>query len=139
MNFKRFIFAFVAAFVFIFCWGWFYNGVLLHGATTEVANLFRPVAETMGLFYWIAIGQAIMALAFVLIYASGFAADGISGGIRLGILLELLAIGARLMIYAVQPFPARLIVLWTIGGLIEMIVTGIIVGAICGRRGTSSS
>jgi hypothetical protein len=26
---KRFIIAFIAAFIFIFFWGWFYNGVLL--------------------------------------------------------------------------------------------------------------
>jgi hypothetical protein len=34
-------------------------------------------------------------------------------------MLELLAIGARLMIFAVQPFTAKLIVLWSVGGLIE--------------------
>ncbi|MGH8092414.1 MAG: hypothetical protein ACREIF_02930 [Chthoniobacterales bacterium] len=132
MNTRRFFLAFVAAFIFIFCWGWLYNGVLVANAHGEVMNLFRPREETMGLFYWIVIGQAIIALAFVLIYASGFAGGGIGAGIRLGIMLELLAIGARMMIYAVQPFTAKLIVLWSVGGLIEMIVTGAIVGGIYG-------
>ena len=90
----------------------------------------------MGLFYWIVLGQAVIALAFVLIYASGFAGGGIGAGIRLGIMLELLAIGARMMIYAVQPFTAKLIVLWSVGGLIEMIITGAIVGAIYGSGKT---
>jgi hypothetical protein len=101
MNTKRFFFAFLAAFIFIFCWGWLYNGVLMRGAHTEVRNLFRPLPETMSLFHWLVIGQAIIALAFVLIYA-------------------------------VQPFTAKLIMLWSLGGLIEMIVTGAIVGAIYG-------
>ena len=65
-----------------------------------------------------------------MIYASGFAGGGVAAGIRLGIMLEILAIGARMMMYAVQPLPAKLIVYWSVGGLIEMIVTGAIVGAI---------
>ena len=129
---KRFFFAFVAAFIFIVVWGFLYNGILLRGAAADVQNLFRSREEIRALFHWVIIGQAILAFAFVLIYASGFAGGGIAAGIRLGILLELLAIGARIMIYAVQPFPPRLLVLWTVGGLVEMIGTGIIVGGIYG-------
>jgi len=84
----------------------------------------------MGLFHWIVIGQAGLALAFVMIYASGFAGGGIAAGVRLGIMLEILAVSARCMIYATQPFPAKLLVLVSIGGFVEMIVTGVIVGAI---------
>jgi hypothetical protein len=134
MNIKRLVLAFFAAFIFIVCWGWFYNGLLLRGATSDVRYLFRPLEETMGLFHWVIIGQAILALSFVMIYASGFARGGVGAGIKLGIMLEFLAIGARLMIYAVQPFPARLLLLWTVGGFVEMILTGAIVGAIC-RQG----
>jgi hypothetical protein len=127
---KRFIIAFIAAFIFIVLWGWFFNGVLLKDASAEVQNLFRPREEIISLFHWIIIGQAGLALSFVMIYASGFAGGGIAAGVRLGIMLEILAIGARCMIYATQPFPAKLLVLISIGGFIEMIVTGLIVGAI---------
>jgi len=130
MNRKKFFIAFIAAFVFMFLWGWLYNGVLLRDVYAEAQNLFRPQNEMMSLFHWIIIGQALLVFAFVSIFASGFAGGGIGAGIRLGILLEILAIGARLMIYAVQPFPAKLIVLWSVGGLIEMIIVGAIVGAI---------
>src|SRR5881398_428932 len=126
---KRFIVAFIAAFIFIFFWGWLYNGVLLKDVLTGAQSLFRPREETMGLFHWIVIGQAGLALAFVMIYASGFAGGGIAAGVRLGIMLEILAVGARCIIYATQPFPAKLLVLTSIGGFIEMIVTGVIVGA----------
>src|SRR5437867_5063181 len=127
---KRFILAFVAAFIFIFFWGWLYNGVLLKDVFAEAQSLFRPREEMMSLFRWIVIGQAGLALAFVMIYASGFAGGGIAAGVRLGIMLEILAIGARCTIYATQRFPAKLLVLVSIGGFIEMIVTGVIVGAI---------
>ena len=127
---KRFLFAFLAAFIFIFFWGWLYNGVLLRDVYMETSNLWRPQSETMNLFHWIILGQAILVLAFVMIYASGFAGGGVAAGIRLGIMLEILAIGARMMMYAVQPLPGKLLVYWSVGGLIEMIVTGAIVGAI---------
>jgi hypothetical protein len=127
---KRFLFAFLAAFVFIFFWGWFYNGVLLKDVYMQTSSLWRPQSETMSLFHWIILGQAILVLAFVMIYASGFAGGGVAAGIRLGIMLEILAIGARMMMYAVQPLPGKLILYWSVGGLIEMIVTGAIVGAI---------
>ena len=84
----------------------------------------------MSLFHWIIIGQARVVLAFVMIYASGFAGGGVMAGIRLGIMLEIAAIGMRLAIYAVQPFPGKLIVYGSISGLIEMIIVGAIVGAI---------
>jgi len=127
---KRFLLAFLAAFVFIFFWGWLYNGVLLKDIYVQTSSLWRPQSETMSLFHWIILGQAILVFAFVMIYASGFAGGGIAAGIRLGIMVEILAIGARLMMYAVQPLPGKLVLYWSVGGLIEMIVTGAIVGAI---------
>jgi hypothetical protein len=127
---KRFVIAFIAAFIFIFLWGWFYNGVLLKDVFAEVQSLFRPREEIMSLFHWIIIGQAGLALSFVMIYATGFAGGGIAAGVRLGIMLEILAVSARCAIYATQPFPAKFLVLVSVGGFIEMIVTGLIVGAI---------
>ena len=129
MNWKEFFLAFIAAFIFIFLWGWFYNGVLLKDAFAEAQSLFRPREEIMSLFDWIIIGQAGLALSFVMIYASGFAGGGIAAGVRPGIMLEILAVSARCMFYATQPFPAKLLVVISVGRFIEMIVTGLIVGA----------
>ena len=84
----------------------------------------------MSLFHWIIIGQALLVLAFVMIYASGFAGGGVAAGVRLGVMLEIAAIGMRLVMYAVQPFPGKLIVYGSVSGLIEMIIVGAIVGAI---------
>lgn len=127
---KRFIIAFIVAFVFIFLWGWFYNGFLLKDVFAEAHGLFRPREEIMSLFYWIVISQAGLAFTFVLIYASGFAGGGIAAGVRLGVMLELFGVSARCGIYATQPFPPKFLVLASIGGFIEMIITGVIVGAI---------
>jgi hypothetical protein len=127
---KRFIIAFIAAYIFLFIWGWLFNGVLLKDVYAETPNLWRSQSEMMSLFHWIIIGQALVVFAFVTIYASGFAGGGVIAGIRLGILLEIAAIGMRLGFYAVQPIPGKLILYGSIGGLIEMIIVGAMVGAI---------
>ena len=127
---KRFILAFIAAYVFIFFWGWLLNGVVLKDVYAETPALWRPQSEMMALFHWIIIGQALIVFGFVMIYACGFAGGGVAAGIRLGILLEIAAIGMRMGFYAVQPFPGKLIVYGSISGLIEMVIVGAIVGAI---------
>jgi hypothetical protein len=127
---KRFIIAFVCAYIFMFVWGWVLNGVLLKDVYAETPNLWRSQSEMMSLFHWIIIGQALLIFAFVAIYATGFAGGGVMAGIRLGILLEIAAIGMRLAIYAIQPFPGKLVIYGSVSGLIEMIIVGAIVGAI---------
>jgi hypothetical protein len=127
---KRFMLAFVAAYIFLFLWGWLLNGVVLKDVYAETPNLWRSQSEMMSLFHWIIIGQALVVFAFVAIYASGFAGGGVSAGIRLGILLEIAGIEMRLGFYAVQPIPGKLILYGSVGGLIEMIIVGAMVGAI---------
>lgn len=128
---KRFIIAFIAAYIFLFVWGWLFNGVLLKDVYAETPNLWRSQSEMASLFHWIIIGQALIVFSFVMIYVSGFAGGGIMAGIRLGLLLEIAGIGMRLGFYAVQPIPGKLILYGSIGGIIEMILVGAMVGAIC--------
>ena len=130
---KRFIVAFIAAYIFTFFWGWLLNGVLLKDIYAETPNLWRSQSEMLSLFHWIVIGQALVIFAFVMIYASDLAGGGVVAGIRLGILLEIAAIGMCLAIYAVQPFPGKLIVYGSISGLIEMIIVGAIYKPVAGR------
>src|SRR5437763_2108505 len=127
---KRLVFAFIAAYAFIFLWGWLPNGVFLKDVYAQTPNLWRSQSEMIGLFHWIIIGQALIVFSFVMIYASGFAGGGVIVGIRLGVLLEIAAIGMRLGFYAVQPIPGKLILYGSIGGLVEMVIVGAMVGAI---------
>src|SRR5437870_6397107 len=125
---KRFMLAFVAAYIFIFAWGWLLNGVFLKDVYAQTPNLWRSQSEMIGLFHWIIIGQALIVFSFVMIYASGFAGGGVIAGIRLGVLLEIAAIGMRLGFYAVQPIPGKLILYGSIGGLLEMVLVGAMIG-----------
>jgi hypothetical protein len=139
MNLKKFLIAFVAAFIFMFFWGWLFNDVFMKDVYAATANLWRPQNEVMNRVHWIIIGQAILAFAVVLIFAAGFANGGVAAGIKLGIMLEILAFGARLMMYAVQPFPGKVVGYMTLGGFVEMIITGAIIGAIYKSSSTAAT
>jgi hypothetical protein len=61
---------------------------------------------------------------------AGSQAAASAAGVKLGLLLEIAAIGMRLGFYAVQPIPGKLILYGSISGLVEMIIVGALVGAI---------
>jgi hypothetical protein len=76
-------------------------------------------------------GQIELSLAFCLIYA--FLSDtraSIRRGLIYGLLAGLLLCGPNFITFAVQPFPLDLIVKWTIGRLIQMLLAGLLLGSI---------
>jgi hypothetical protein len=140
MNWQKLFIAFIAAFIFIFFFGWVFHTVLLKDAYAALPpGLQRPEAEFKSHFGWLVLGQLVFAFVFALIYASGFASGGVGSGVKLGVLLAFLGIGEHLIVYAVQPFPGSLLVYWSIGAIIEMIIAGAIVGAIYKPGATSSA
>jgi hypothetical protein len=68
MNWKKFFFAFIAAFIFMFLWGWLFNQVFMKDIYAQTASLWRPQTEMMNRFPWLVIGQLILVGAFVLIF-----------------------------------------------------------------------
>ena len=50
--------------------------------------------------------------------------------LRYGILIGLLFVGNNLIMYAVQPLPAKLVIIWIVGGIIEAAIAGLILAAI---------
>ena len=130
MNTKRLLLTALAVFVFIFAYEWVFHGILLKDTYGQTPSLWRPESEMTQHFHWLVLGQVVIALVFTVLFAQGFAAGGVAAGIRLGIIIGLMRLGLSLITYAVQPLPAKLIVFWFVGGLIEAAVAGAIAGAI---------
>ena len=133
MNIKRLLLTVVALFAFIFVFEWLFHGVLLKDCYAQTSQPWRPESEMTGHFHWLMLGQAVIALMFAILFAQGFAAGGVAAGVRLGIIVGILRIGLDLITYAVQPLPAKLIVFWAFGGLIEAALAGAIAGAVYKR------
>jgi Na+/H+ antiporter NhaC len=130
MNWKKFFIAFIAAFVFLFVFGFLWYGMLMHGAHQEVPTLLRPEAEFKDHFSWLVLGHIVMAFFLTMLYTRFVPGGGAGAGATLGILVALVYAGADLISFAVQPLTTKILCGWIAGDLIQFAIAGAIVGAI---------
>jgi len=130
MNWKKFFFAFIAAFVFLFVFGFLWYGASMHGAHREVPTLLRPEADLKSYFGWIIVGHIVMAFFFTLLCARYVPSGHAGAGAMLGILVGLVYAGPHLISFAVQPLTFKILCGWIAGAVIQFTIAGAIVGAI---------
>src|SRR5215475_9999137 len=130
MNWKKFFFAFVAAFVFLFVFGFIWYGTLMQGAHHEVPTLLRPEADFKSYFKWLILGHIVMAFFFTMLCVRYVPAGGAGHGAMLGILIGLVYAGPHLISFAVQPLTVKILCGWIAGAVIQFAIAGAIVGAI---------
>ena len=130
MNWKKFFFAFIAAFVFLFGFGFLWYATLMHDAHREVPGLLRPEAELGSYFGWLALGQFVMAFFFTLLCTRYVPSGRAGAGALLGLLVGLVYAGPHLISFAVQPLTFKILCGWIAGAVIQFTIAGAIVGAI---------
>jgi len=130
MNWTRFFFAFIAAFVFLFVFGFLWYATLMHDVHREVPTLLRPEADLKNYFGWLALGQIVMAFFFTLLCVRYVPTGGAAGGAMLGLLVGLVYAGPHLISFAVQPLTFKILCGWIAGAVIQFAIAGAIVGAI---------
>jgi magnesium-transporting ATPase (P-type) len=133
MNWKKFFFAFIAAFIFLFAFGFLWYATLMHDVHREVPTLLRPEADLGNYFVWLALGQCVMAFFFTLLCARYAPAGRAGAGAMLGLLVGLVYAGPHLISFAVQPLTFKILLGWIAGGVIQFTIAGAIVGAIYRR------
>jgi hypothetical protein len=89
MNWKRLVLATIAAFVFMFLFGFVWNGKLMHFAYDEAITLWRDKADIPILIS----GYLIMAFFIALTYACVILCHDAWAGLRLGMMLAFINIG----------------------------------------------
>ena len=129
-EWKKFFFAFIAAFVFLFVFGFLWYATLMHHAHREVPTLLRPEADLKSYFGWLALGQFVMAFFFTLLCARFVPGGGAATGAMLGLLVGLVYAGPHLISFAVQPLTFKILCGWIAGAVIQFTIAGAIVGAI---------
>ena len=130
MNPKKLFLAFLAAFVFIFVFGFLWYGNLMHGIHNEMPALWRTEADFGSHFPWLILGHVVMAFFLTLLYARFVPGGGAGAGARLGIMVAFPYIGNNLVTFAVQPLTTKILGGWVVGNLLEFAIAGAIVGAI---------
>jgi hypothetical protein len=130
MNWKKFFFAFIAAFVFLFVFGFLWYATLMHGAHREVPMFLRPEADLQSHFAWLVIGHLVMAFFFTLLCVRYVPSGRAGAGAMLGVLVGLVYAGPHLISFAVQPLTFKILFGWIAGAVIQFAIAGAIVGAI---------
>lgn len=130
MNWKKFCLAFIAAFVFLFAFGFIWYATLMHDVHREVPTLLRPEGDLKSYFLWLALGQLVMAFFFTLLCARYIATGRAGAGAMLGLLIGLVYAGPHLISFAVQPLTLKILFGWIAGAVIQFTIAGAIVGAI---------
>jgi hypothetical protein len=130
MNWKKILFAFIAAFIFLFVFGFLWYATLMHDVHREVPTLLRPEADLKSYFGWLALGQFVMAFFFTLLCARYAPSGGAGAGATLGLLVGLVYAGPHLISFAVQPLTFKILCGWIAGAVIQFAIAGAIVGAI---------
>ena len=130
MNHKRGFVAFLAAFVFIFFFGFFWHGHLMKPDYLATSQLWRPDADFQDHFWILILGHAVIAFAFTGLYVSKVGKNCAGVGFGYGIVLGILMAGVNLIRFAVEPLPAKILWMWIAGDLVMFALMGAIVGAI---------
>ena len=130
MNWKKFFIAFIAAFVFLFFFGFAWYGMLMQSAHHEVPTLLRPEADFKSYFPWLVLGHVVMAFFFTILCTRFVPAGGLGATAAFGILVGLLYAGPHLISFAVQPLTTKILCGWLVGAVIQFAIAGAIIGAI---------
>jgi|SRR5215831_20164446 len=130
MNWKKFFFAFIAAFVFLFVFGFLWYGTLMQGAHHEVPTLLRPESDFKSYFPWLILGHIVMAFFFTILCVRFVPTGGAGPSAALGALVGLVYAGPHLISFAVQPLTVKILFGWIVGALIQFAIAGAIVGTI---------
>lgn len=108
MNFLRLLLAIVAAFVFVFATDFLIHAFWLVPDYNATKELWRPDAEMTARFPWMVGAHLLIAIAFVMIWALGFADRGSAGlACGYGLLIGLLVQATSIITYVVSPSPAE--------------------------------
>jgi len=128
MNWTKFLIAFIAAFVFIFFFGFVWHGILMKSSYMEIASHYRAHDDMQ----WgpLLLGHGIMALFFTCVYASFVTNGSLGAGAKLGIKIGLIFVGLYFIRFAVEPLTMKILVLGGIGDVLEFALMGAIVGEI---------
>ena len=125
MNRKRLLLTIVVAFVVVFAVDFIYHGILLKGIYNETASLWRSELAMRSMMQWMLLGQALLAVMYVLIFRKGYEGKGVAEGVRFGLYLGAFMAAPNFGWYTVLPIPFTLALLWILGCFIQAIAVGV--------------
>ena len=134
MNIKRVALAIIAAFVFTFLTDFLIHAVWLNADYKATASAWRSDAEAQERFIWLVGAHLLMAIAFTMVWAKGAWRGGIGAGATFGFWMGLFQHVIVLFMYVVMPLRGDIALKWFLAGLLQAVILGVLVAAICKPR-----
>jgi len=131
MDLKRWFLATVGAFAVIVMGDTLIHHVWLGAFYQAHAQWWRPAAQMQQVMGFMFASEISLAVLLTFIYSKGYEhhKGTVSQGFRFGVLMGfLLTVPCGLMNYFVYPYPLSLILNWTIGGIVETVAAGMMIG-----------
>jgi len=134
---KKLLIGFVLVYVVYAALDILVNAVLLAPTFASVSHLFRPNEEMK--MWVIFVSYLFFAFFFTFIFSKGYEGKGILEGVRYGFYVALMmALPYNYMMYAVMPLPYSMAFQGFLYGTIELIICGIVLALVFGKKGTAS-
>jgi len=134
---KKLLIGFVLVYVVYAALDILVNAVLLAPTFASVSHLFRPNEEMK--MWVIFVSYLFFAFFFTFIFSKGYEGKGILEGVRYGFYVALMmALPYNYTMYAVMPLPYSMAFQGFLYGTIELIICGIVLALVFGKKGTAS-
>jgi len=129
MNWKRLLAAALVVYVATMGIEFVLNVLFMKSANEQLKNLWRP---DMGSKIWLMyVFGALTAFLFAFIFVKGRENKGLAEGVRFGLIMWLfITVPMNVAWWVMLPIPHSVLVRWILFGLLEMLVSGILVAAI---------
>lgn len=137
MTIKRWLAAGAAVVGVLFVTDFVIHGVLMKSAYEATAAVWRPMPEMQGLMWTMWVLYLINATLLPFFYFKGFEPQKgrVGQGLRFGALMGLLmSTGMSLGTYFMVPIPVSMAVSWFVGGMVQFLLTGIVIALIVPSR-----
>jgi hypothetical protein len=131
MNVKRYVLASLAAFVFIYLAEFVFHGLIMSSSYDQYLEFLRPASDQSAYMPIMAVGFLVLAFGFCFIFVQGYEGRGIWEGLRFGFYVGVaFGVSGYLINFAVFPWPTSWLIIWSIGGMVIMMLAGVVIALI---------
>ena len=127
--FKKFILPVIVIFVAGQIFEGLFHGVLLSGLYQQTLSMWRPKADMDKLMWIYHVIGLLISIGFVFIYYKWFTEKNLMKGLYFGLVYGLMqGLGMGYGMYPMLPMPYSLAISWFLGGVVEYVILGLILG-----------
>lgn len=138
INWKRYLLATAAVFVFLFFFEFLIHGILLMDTYGETPSVWRSMSEMEANFPFTILLQLLLAAWLTYMFSQIYEGGGISNGLRFGLYFGVFAGLLSGSWYLVLPISAKLGWSWFATSIAEGLGAGALLGSIYRKRNNGS-